>query len=168
MLHLLRRYRFALERFETKLNGNATLTDARMAEMLVLCEERIKPEWRRLWYRANALVEPILGDRRLLDAYKQLTELVLTPEFSLGPIWQRSHRKPLGYPGDYQIMKMVYSWQRQGDTPFAKLMHYLGLDALECVARSEEHTSELQSLMRISYAVFCLKNKNNTNIIKNQ
>src|SRR3546814_6111137 len=28
-------------------------------------------------------------------------------------------------------------------------------------ARSEEHTSELQSLMRISYAVFCLKNKKN-------
>src|SRR3546814_4627717 len=30
--------------------------------------------------------------------------------------------------------------------------------------RSEEHTSELQSLMRISYAVFCLKKKNNYNI----
>src|SRR3546814_6769906 len=30
-------------------------------------------------------------------------------------------------------------------------------------ARSEEHTSELQSLMRISYAVFCLKKKNNNN-----
>src|SRR3546814_1785888 len=30
--------------------------------------------------------------------------------------------------------------------------------------RSEEHTSELQSLMRISYAVFCLKKKNNHNI----
>src|SRR3546814_6204080 len=29
------------------------------------------------------------------------------------------------------------------------------------VDRSEEHTSELQSLMRISYAVFCLKKKNN-------
>src|SRR3546814_3305751 len=29
------------------------------------------------------------------------------------------------------------------------------------VARSEEHTSELQSLMRISYAVFCLKKKKN-------
>src|SRR3546814_1893120 len=28
--------------------------------------------------------------------------------------------------------------------------------------RSEEHTSELKSLMRISYAVFCLKNKNKT------
>src|SRR3546814_9495896 len=32
-------------------------------------------------------------------------------------------------------------------------------------SRSEEHTSELQSLMRISYAVFCLKKKNNTAII---
>src|SRR3546814_2004982 len=30
--------------------------------------------------------------------------------------------------------------------------------------RSEEHTSELQSLMRISYAVFCLKKKNQKNI----
>src|SRR3546814_7294767 len=30
------------------------------------------------------------------------------------------------------------------------------------VARSEEHTSELQSLMRISYAVFCLKKKTKT------
>src|SRR3546814_6416847 len=29
-----------------------------------------------------------------------------------------------------------------------------------CVGRSEEHTSELQSLMRTSYAVFCLTNKN--------
>src|SRR3546814_4955724 len=32
-----------------------------------------------------------------------------------------------------------------------------------CLARSEEHTSELQSLMRISYAVFCLKKKKNIN-----
>src|SRR3546814_2591845 len=31
----------------------------------------------------------------------------------------------------------------------------------ERIVRSEEHTSELQSLMRISYAVFCLKKKKN-------
>src|SRR3546814_8612404 len=34
--------------------------------------------------------------------------------------------------------------------------------------RSEEHTSELQSLMRISYAVFCLKKKNNKHIYNTQ
>src|SRR3546814_5718588 len=33
------------------------------------------------------------------------------------------------------------------------------LDQRTCLGRSEEHTSELQSLMRISYAVFCLKKK---------
>src|SRR3546814_4436357 len=42
--------------------------------------------------------------------------------------------------------------------------HYGGgwtADAAHKIARSEEHTSELQSLMRISYAVFCLKKKKN-------
>src|SRR3546814_7849820 len=38
--------------------------------------------------------------------------------------------------------------------------------AEELLFRSEEHTSELQSLMRISYAVFCLKKKNH-HIVKN-
>src|SRR3546814_6307309 len=35
----------------------------------------------------------------------------------------------------------------------------IDMPPLEDVVRSEEHTSELQSLMRISYAVFCLKKK---------
>src|SRR3546814_3600392 len=51
-------------------------------------------------------------------------------------------------------------WLNVGGTP------WLGADRAQeggCMrGRSEEHTSELQSLMRISYAVFCLK-KNNTN-----
>src|SRR3546814_7799373 len=49
------------------------------------------------------------------------------------------------------------------DSEAAVVRHY-GLDAedLAAIGRSEEHTSELQSLMRISYAVFCLKKKKNT------
>src|SRR3546814_2193688 len=38
--------------------------------------------------------------------------------------------------------------------------HHSGSPLLRGYSRSEEHTSELQSLMRISYAVFCLKKKN--------
>src|SRR3546814_7397458 len=41
-------------------------------------------------------------------------------------------------------------------------LHQL-VDRLAGDDRSEEHTSELQSLMRLSYAVFCLKKKNRTN-----
>src|SRR3546814_4906651 len=37
--------------------------------------------------------------------------------------------------------------------------------AIVVAERSEEHTSELQSLMRLSYAVFCLKNKNKQTIV---
>src|SRR3546814_7719015 len=39
---------------------------------------------------------------------------------------------------------------------------YVRINALTTEYRSEEHTSELQSLMRISYAVFCLQYKNST------
>src|SRR3546814_20815506 len=41
----------------------------------------------------------------------------------------------------------------------SRLMMKVTPDALTTCTRSEEHTSELQSLMRISYAVFCLKKK---------
>src|SRR3546814_2148404 len=42
----------------------------------------------------------------------------------------------------------------------ATMVHALTTGAVDIVlARSEEHTSELRSLMRISYAVFCLKKK---------
>src|SRR3546814_7537926 len=42
------------------------------------------------------------------------------------------------------------------------ICHHGTVAALATRARSEEHTSELQSLMRISYAVFCLKKKTTT------
>src|SRR3546814_4256505 len=45
---------------------------------------------------------------------------------------------------------------------FADRLHRAGAEHGRA-RRSEEHTSELQSLMRISYAVFCLKKKKNNN-----
>src|SRR3546814_8551678 len=41
----------------------------------------------------------------------------------------------------------------------ADFVRHTQLDALAIAIRSEEHTSELQSLMRASYAFFCLQNK---------
>src|SRR3546814_2897556 len=43
-----------------------------------------------------------------------------------------------------------------------RLGHHQDVGRLHGHRRSEEHTSELQSLMRISYPVFCLKKKNKT------
>src|SRR3546814_1273925 len=55
---------------------------------------------------------------------------------------------PDGYPGD----------EDNGQTSAWYVFSALGFYPV--ASRSEEHTSELQSLMRISYAVFCLKKKN--------
>src|SRR3546814_10809382 len=60
---------------------------------------------------------------------------------------------------------------RQGPLDFQDILEAVDIDMHMQLAieRSEEHTSELQSLMRISYAVFCLKKKNkeHTKIIHN-
>src|SRR3546814_5519136 len=45
-------------------------------------------------------------------------------------------------------------------TVISRSITVVGAACAARVVRSEEHTSELQSLMRISYAVFCLKKKN--------
>src|SRR3546814_4226415 len=62
-----------------------------------------------------------------------------------GGVTAHGKRDPAGPPGARQGLNDYTGW-------------FAGDDAL----RSEEHTSELQSLMRISYAVFCLKKKKNT------
>src|SRR3546814_7642784 len=49
----------------------------------------------------------------------------------------------------------------QADSGTEQDRHDGNMQAVDKAGRSEEHTSELQSLMRISYAVFCLKKKNN-------
>jgi hypothetical protein len=63
----------------------------------------------------------------VLRATKLFTEQVLTPEFMGGPIWNRSYRKPFGYPGDFQMMNYVYEWLPRGATVYEKLLHRLGL-----------------------------------------
>src|SRR3546814_8344389 len=54
---------------------------------------------------------------------------------------------------------------RRGDRLGGKIARSIGHIAVE---RSEEHTSDLQSLMRISYAVFCLKKKTKTTNVYTQ
>src|SRR3546814_2594028 len=78
----------------------------------------------------------------------------------------------------WMVTKKAANWaQRHIDPARPWLLHKAGFadvalliraeqspnpDSRVTLGRSEEHTSELQSLMRISYAVFCLKKKNNT------
>src|SRR3546814_6792189 len=51
-----------------------------------------------------------------------------------------------------------------GILPMCSICTWAGRSVSGGESRSEEHTSELQSLMRISYAVFCLKKKRKKNV----
>src|SRR3546814_3392813 len=62
-----------------------------------------------------------------------------------------------------QVIGNITGLDRQDAPLFREIQpRRIAIGRLGMRPRSEEHTSELQSLMRISYAVFCLKKKKNT------
>src|SRR3546814_7639871 len=63
-----------------------------------------------------------------------------------------------GFAGESGRGADAHRHDHKAGRDFAAVLQANALDL-----RSEEHTSELQSLMRISYAVFCLKKKKNNN-----
>src|SRR3546814_10371816 len=70
------------------------------------------------------------------------------------------------------INLVAYSHPKKGRVLLSLLEHHSNivpwqLAGWQVDVRSEEHTSELQSLMRISYAVFCLKKKKQNRITRN-
>src|SRR3546814_4099659 len=80
--------------------------------------------------------------------------LPTTPETGFGYI---ERGKPLDTKGAARVVRFVEKPDLQTATHYLESGRFLWNSGMFC--RSEEHTSELQSLMRISYAVFCLKKK---------
>src|SRR3546814_10463055 len=112
----------------------------------VLCELRLQPVDQRL---AVAVEHPkrqaqrphVLAAQRFLVAKAEGLHRV---QRKLADV----ERDELPF-GEAAVLKRVFRIARLGEVARRKLARI----------RSEEHTSELQSLMRISYAVFCLNNK---------
>ncbi len=135
VLHLLRRYQATIKKFESSMGGaDGSPDQGRSEKFFDLCESRLLPEWRKLWRDGNELVRPLSSEPELMTAAKEFTEYVLTPELVGGPIWNRSYYKPLGYPGDFEVMNYVYEWRNRGEGVYEKLLHRIGLDVAECIA----------------------------------
>src|SRR3546814_5508605 len=103
----------------------------------------------------------MLGDRDLVDkallgldksgqaGFLRQLDLLFSPDgyYAEGPYYQRYALQPF----------VVFAAAIAANDPGRKIFAYRDGIVLKAIRRSEEHTSELQSLMRISYAVFCLK-----------
>src|SRR3546814_5881385 len=72
-------------------------------------------------------------------------------------VGQTQHVQGLFVTGNADLAAFDANTDRTSLRTVGQILQTAGIAML--VSRSEEHTSELQSLMRISYAVFCLKKK---------
>src|SRR3546814_5241134 len=95
---------------------------------------------------------PAVGSRQRVEAFEHATDgVVRYARAAIGNIDAHATGFPLHRDVDHAATRREVDGivEQVGDR----------LPQQERIARSEEHTSELQSLMRISYAVFCLKKK---------
>src|SRR3546814_9837309 len=133
------------------MNESAADFKARLIRRTGLSESAITAAWPDWWSEAAEASPAAQAELRFslarklgLDARSLLGED--QPRF----IWNDSTRFK-GFSGDPNAERPVIA---SFGTALTRML-------LQATPRSEEHTSELQSLMRISYAVFCLKKKQN-------
>src|SRR3546814_5860446 len=92
--------------------------------------------------------------RKYIDGLRQQGSLLLGPEFG-SPATDFPQYRQSDFPTQAdKLMSVAALFRRSSDQR--------GTAITEFGLRSEEHTSALQSLMRISYAVFCSKKKNHS------
>src|SRR3546814_7143292 len=99
------------------------------------------------------------------DSFRRHLAAARVAELQTRVLYSDTLSLDLDSPDDFEELRRRCA--STADIVFTMMQGQYTTPALAC-ARSEEHTSELQSLMRISYAVFCLKKKNISNLHTNQ
>jgi hypothetical protein len=143
-VHLVQFYRQCLEPYEAEARASG---EAAVIELAARAYEGLAPMFAQLRERASRAAEPCMHDPNALAAAKLYTETVLTPLLLSAPMIARAYEKPLGYPGDYQVMLYYYADAFEGDTAFAKLFHRLFV----------QHPLSAGACTRKDYVADCLK-----------
>src|SRR3546814_2475264 len=99
----------------------------------------------------------------LLQVFGTLAYLVAP---AVGPFIYEAGVNPMITGGQHSMLEFYRNSVATGPAFLAKHGSINFTVGLAAMPRSEEHTSELQSLMRISYAVFCLKKKHIQNYLQ--
>src|SRR3546814_9725319 len=131
--------------------------------VFVFCKQKTAYEMRSSDWSSDVCPSDLFGrDRRLTRAVVDDGQLVDQVARVARRIVHRGHRRTLFGGGvlkdALEDLDRDVAREQIGENRF--LVGFIfDRGAARCRNRSEEHTSELQSLMRISYAVFCLKKK---------
>ena len=84
--------------------------------------------WGQLQELAAETALGCLHDRDVLLSTKEFTEVLVTPLLMKAPFVKRAYEKPLGYPGDFQLMQYCYANEYEGDTAFGRAIHKYYVD----------------------------------------
>lgn len=98
--------------------------------------------WQALEHKGNELVHPFMREKGTKKDLKNFTEKLITYELVKGVDWNRSFFKPMGYPGDFQIMNYFYDHEAEGDTTYSRYLHMLGLISGRPVVKRMEYISQ--------------------------
>ncbi|WP_148301730.1 class I SAM-dependent methyltransferase [Sneathiella glossodoripedis] len=151
-VYMLKSARETLDGVEQNLPADEPRRSERIQEIIFECEKVILKRWRDLSQKAMVEVKKMHGDADVIKAAKHYTEKVLTPELTPGASWKRSYEKPLGYPGDFEVMNYAYNLALLGDTAYEKFCHRLGTSTGEFI--STRMTLVKQKIAAIMSAAF--------------
>ncbi|MEH6403247.1 MAG: class I SAM-dependent methyltransferase [Sneathiella sp.] len=125
-IFLLRSAKATLEKIERDMPEGFPRREERIKEVILACEQHAFARWQQFYAIGNKVINDIRHDQKTVEATKLYTESVLMPELMAGKNWHRSYTKPLGYPGDFQIMNYFYNLSLDGQSPYEKFCHQLG------------------------------------------
>ena len=133
-IFLLRSARTTLEEIEAELSPDMPRRDERIRDTVIDCEKIAFARWKEFYKQGNKVVCEIRHDPKIVNAVKRYTEATLMPELMAGKLWNRSYTKPLGYPGDFQVMNYFYNISLLGETAYEKFCHKLGYSSGEVIS----------------------------------
>src|SRR3546814_10169010 len=115
-----------------------------------------------IYFRLPTYFAPVAPSARKREVWVSSCPSTTSKAPSSGATWDFIRRQRLNEDSDMRTLMSAMGTAR-APVSATRLGHSSDSIQIAASGRSEEHTSELQSLMRISYAVFCLKKKKHKN-----
>ena len=127
ILHFFQFYRRTLDYHERRFRAEGA-TDGDLLAFAQRAYVALREPYFQLHREATAEAVKFMAEREVLVAAKDYTETVLVPLTLDIPLNNRAYLKPMGYPGDYQVMLYYYNKSFEGDSVFAKVFHRIGIE----------------------------------------
>jgi SAM-dependent methyltransferase len=127
-VHFLQYYRRVLGRNEARYREFGLHGAEAVRSLTERALTSLREPWAEIQQECSRASVECLQDLEVLLAAKEYTETVVTPVMMEVPLVHRAYTKPLGYPGDYQVMLYYYNNRPEGDSVYAQVFHKLGVE----------------------------------------